>query len=113
MTNTIVATVLMLLVIGCTLPMHKMQASFNESVQATVGHALDQLKDKHSYNFVGEMEPSEIHQLEEKTILYVYRDYWRKQGIERESCDVFLEFDEYTMKVVRAYSTGKGCYRAY
>jgi len=114
MTRFIMIMVLFVLPIsGCAQPMVKMQAVFEDWVQKTVGHSLEQLQDRHVFYFIGERTPTEIRELENGNLLYVYNEYWQQIGVDRVPCDVFLEFDSKTMRVVKARSSGDGCFTAY
>jgi len=98
---------------ACALPKHEMRQAFSESLQSTVGHTLDYLKNHPSRAFIGSRKPTEIKPLENGNTLYVYGNYWAQYKIAREPCVVSLEIEESTMKVVNATANGEGCYRAY
>jgi hypothetical protein len=102
------------LVAGCPLPMQKMQDVFAASLQNTVGQSLDDLTADPN-RFIGERQPTEIRNLAQGHLVLVYRDYWGQYGMDRRGglCDVFLELDPETMRVLRATAEGGGCYRAY
>jgi hypothetical protein len=105
---------LLALLAGCPLPMHKMEAVFAESLQNTVGQSLEDLTADPN-RFIGERRPTEIRELAHGNLVFVYGDYWGQHGMDRRGgvCDVFLEFDPETMRVVGARAEGGGCYRAY
>jgi len=97
---------------GCALPMHKMQDAFLESLQNTVGRSHEELTCCKG-RFLYERELSETRTLANGNELFIYSDYWGSQVRRRDVCDVFLEFDPDTMRVVRATAEGGGCHRAY
>lgn len=109
----IIATALVACLMGCALPKHEMRQAFQESLDATMGRTLDELKQHPSRAFIGKREPAEVRRLENGNVLHMYSNYWGQYGIEREECAVFLEFTPDTMRVVRATAEGDGCYRAY
>jgi hypothetical protein len=100
------------LLLGCALPMHKMQEAFRESLQNTVGRSYDELTCCKG-RFLYERNLSETRTLANGNELFVYSDYWGSQVKRSGVCDVFLEFDPETMRVVTATAEGGGCYRAY
>lgn len=111
-----VVTVFLVCLPGCALPKNEMRKAFDESLQATIGRTLNELKNHPSRAFVGKREPTEVRRLVSGNLLHVYHDYWGQYGIKREMCTVFLEFSADTagdLRVVRSTSEGDGCYRAY
>ena len=99
--------------LGCALPEREMRQAFQESLSATVGRTLGELKQHPSRAFIGQREPTEVRALPNGNNLHVYGDYWGQYGIEREACAVYLEVVPDTTTVVSASAEGNGCYRAY
>jgi hypothetical protein len=98
--------------LGCSLPMHKMQDAFLESLGNTVGRTYEELTCCKG-RFLYERGLTNTRALANGNELFIYLDYWGSNVQRRGVCDVFLEFDPETMRVVRATAEGGGCYRAY
>lgn len=101
-------------IVGCPLPLHRMQEAFAESLEKTVGRTIDELTN-HPNRFIGTRTPTEITHTADGLLLYLYADYWGSYGMSRNggACDVYLEIDPDSMKVVSARAVGGGCYRPY
>lgn len=104
---------LALQVAGCPLSKEKMRKVFSEDIRMTLGKSLEDLTCCRG-RFLYGREPTEIKTVENGNLLYIYRDYWGPYVKRTGRCDVFMEFTRGEQKtVIKAWSEGSGCYRAY
>lgn len=100
------------ILLACALPMHKMQQAFVESLGKTVGRTHDELTCCPG-RFLYGLEPTETKYKDNGNLLREYIDFWGPHVKRMGTCNIFLEFDSDTMRVVEASAEGPGCYRAY
>ena len=98
--------------IGCTPTIEDMYEHFQSNITYSVGFTHTQLVNG-KFRFIGKRIPTETRNLANGNTLYVYGDYWVQYHINRTPCDVYLEVELKTDKVVAARSEGDGCYMPY
>lgn len=99
-----------LVISACGTPtMLQMREVFQADVRDQVGKPYNQMTGN-EFEFIGIRRPTDIRNLQNGNILYVYGGYWVQYHLQRIPCTVFLEVDPETGLVTSAYSKGKGCY---
>lgn len=108
---------LSLQVIACASePVTQMRAVFAQDLQNAVGESLlNESNPNRVRDLIQERKPTEVKRFQNGNLLHVYKDYWggAYAGAVTQICDVYIEFESETMRVINAYSNGEGCYRAY
>jgi hypothetical protein len=99
---------LVLLAIGaCTPTFQQQQERFEAVVAGAVGKPFP---DEY---LIGQRQPTQTTVLPSGNTRHLYKEYWVMYDINRPSCDVTVEVDSQSNKIVSASSEGPGCQMPY
>jgi hypothetical protein len=105
---TRVHAVLALLAIGaCTPTFQQQQERFKAEVAGAIGQPFP---DEY---LIGRRQPTQTSVSPSGNVQYLYKEYWLMYRINRPGCDVTVEVDAQTKKIVSASSEGPGCHMPY